>query len=799
MTERWRLIAGHVPETWLLVLLVVAAIVALVDAVHGLRRPALPVPRRARVGLLLLRLVGVLALGLIAAEVTLVEERVAPTGPRVVVLVDRSASMGLADAETLEAGKEARFDRLRALWAASADARAAWRQAGLTVDVEAFARGREALTGAAAEDLSVEPSGEGSDLTGALLELGRAREAGEGRPLAGVVVLSDGLVARDRAAEAPLRSAAEALEVPLTTVSAGASAIRDLAIRKAWAGEFAFVENVSEIDAELIAHGLEGEAVQVRLERDGETIAETSAIAPADGAPLRLRFEVAPDRVGHFVYAVVVEPAENEATVSNNRWSFVVKVLRDKVRVLHVAGRPDWDVRALRTLLGRDPNVELLSYYILRGLDDSDREDPHAPLSLIAFPTDQLFAEELGSFDLVVLHNFDALSHQVGRYLGDVARYVEEGGSIVVIGGDLGLATGDYAGGRLGAVLPVAVDRPAGLETTRFRPELVEAGKRHPITAWLGDPRLRAAGPGDAPISGDAGAWSRLPALDSFNPLRLREGASKAATVLLRHPSGSPLLAVAEPGKGRSVVLATGASWRLGFAPDLPLIDGARPYDLLWLGITRWLLRDAAAERLSLEVAQPTVSPGEAIELRAAALSASYAPEPDVTVDWTIRPLRPAADSETEGPPAVAAGTWVTDALGRASARIDPLPIGAYEVLARRRPPADDPEAPIASARRVLLVEAEHRELAEVDADAGEARLADLADRTGGDALKARAGDRLPTSLELAKTSEGAPIQAGLRVESRRELPLWDGFGALALLVLAFGGEWILRRRMGLS
>ena len=74
-----------------------------------------------------------------------------------------------------------------------------------------------------------------------------------------------------------------------------------------------------------------------------------------------------------------------------------MKVLRDKVRVLHVAGRPDWDVRALRTLLRRDPNVELLSYYILRGFDDISREDTTAPLSLIPFPTDELFEEQLGS------------------------------------------------------------------------------------------------------------------------------------------------------------------------------------------------------------------------------------------------------------------------------------------------------------------------------------------------------------------------------------------------------------------
>ncbi len=798
MSDRWRIIAGHSPDTWLLILLASAATIALFDAWQELRRPAIELRLRIRLGLFALRLLGIAILGLVIGELTIAVEQVSPTGPRIVVLVDSSASMALKDSDGHGEATITRIERLQRFWRKNADIRQLWRSSGLHVDLRSFARSTASLTRADADNLSINTDGKDSDLTGALIELGRALETGEARPLAAVIVLSDGLVVQDPAAEPPLVSAALALDVPITTVSAGAPNIRDLAVRRAWAGEFAFVENVSEIDAEIIAHGLQGEAVTVRLERDGEVIAETNEIAPADGMPLRLHFEVAPDRVGHFVYAVSIEPVTGEATLANNRWSFVVKVLRDKVRVLHVAGRPDWDVRALRTLLGRDPNVELLSYYILRSVDDSEREDPSAPLSLVAFPTDQLFSDELGSFDLVILHNFDALSHQVGRYLGDVARYVEEGGAVVVIGGDLGLATGDYRDSRLGAVLPMTVQNPAGLETESFRPEIAEAGRRHPITAWLSDPRLNG--------------WQRLPALDSFNRLKLRASA-RGATTLLRHPDGAPLLAVAEPGRGRSVVLSTGASWRLGFAPDLPLIDGARPYDLLWLGIMRWLLRDAAADRLSLEVAPPKLAPGEAFDLRAATLSASYAPEPNVAIEWAIRPLNAGTDadisdtsdtSDTSDPKdslesaAIVSGSWVTDSLGRASTRLDALPAGAYEALAHRSKPSDDSmsKTPLASARRVLLVEASHNELALVDADTGETRLADLAKRTGGDALRARKGDRLPTTPKLRET---VGRQTGdLRIESRREIPLWDGFGALTLLVLAFGGEWILRRRLGL-
>src|SRR5690606_22585850 len=125
-------------------------------------------------------------------------------------------------------------------------------------------------------------------------------------------------------------------------------------------------------------------------------------------------------------------------------------------------GRPDWDVRALRTLLKRDPHVELLSYYILRDWEDTARDDGTAPLSLIAFPTDELFLEQLGSFDLIVMHNFDATQH--GDYLGNVAEYVREGGSLVVIGGDLGVASGDFAIPGFVQLMPIDLGRAVGLD-----------------------------------------------------------------------------------------------------------------------------------------------------------------------------------------------------------------------------------------------------------------------------------------------------------------------------------------------
>jgi len=793
MDARWSLAAGFTPPLWAIALVVVGATLATIEGVRAFRQPALGTSRGRAAAVLALRLLSIAAVVGIAFELTLRIEQVSPLGRRVVVLVDRSASMDLADAPEDSDTLERRQARLESLWARSEKARAAWAEEGLLVDVRGFDLSTAPLPAAVAETLGGTPNGGGSDLAAALSELGEA-DPTQRVPVVGVVVLSDGLVAPDRATDQHVMSVAESLGVPITTVSVGAPDIRDISVADVRAGEFAFVENVTEIEATVVAHGFRDESTTVQLRRNGEVVYERPLVLRGDGVPLPLRFEVAPDRIGQFVYEIVVDPLEGEATTDNNRQAFVQKVLRDKVRVLHVAGRPDWDVRALRVLLRRDPNVELLSYYILRGFDDIAREDTSAPLSLIPFPTDELFEEQLGSFDMVVLHNFDAVQHDVGRYVDNMAQYVLDGGALVMIGGDLGLSDGGYSPRSISSILPVDTRRPSDNTQGPYRPQVSEAGRRHPITAWL---------------DGAEGGWDALPELDTFNTMPLAPWASRlGSSVLLEHPSvqtrtgdPAPLLAVAEPGKGRVMVLSTGSTWRMGFAPRLPLVDGARPYDLLWLGAIRWLLRDDSSGRLSLETDKPRYRVGETVELQGRALSAAYAPEPDIEIPWQLHRLDDGVDGD-----AIEEGRWTTDGQGKAETALEALPVGAYVASATRQL-GDAPQATITDddgtdpgvheVRRVFIVEPPGRELAKVDADPGIDRLERLAKRTEGAFVNATEGDTLPSDLPVANAEDHAPDN--MRVEGRDDIALWNGWASALLLLLAFGGEWVLRRRAGLA
>lgn len=745
---------------------------AIYEAVAAVRRPR-PGADGLRWAVLAMRMVALCLLVAVVVELSVRVDTRAQTSRRVVVLIDESASMEVHDGLDAQAETTRRFDRAREVFEASEARIRGWRAQGLEVETTRFGSEPRSF-GPGDDDLfGVDPTASASKLSRALSELA---DASDNSQVAAVVVLSDGLVAADVAADLHLDEVARDLAVPITTVATGAPALRDLAVADLRVGEFAFVENVTVFEAVLVSHGMQGEQATVGLFRDGTLIESQPVILGDAGDDGQLvRFELAPDRTGEFVYEFRVEPLENEATTHNNSRAFVLKVLRDKVRVLHVAGRPDWDVRALRTLLKRDPNVELLSYYILRDAEDLERGDRTAPMSLIAFPTDELFDSELGSFDLVVMHNFDARTH-AAQFLDNIARYVEEGGSLVIIGGDMGLTTAEYSLPALADLLPVDARRQAPLEIEPFRPTLTEAGRRHPITAWLAD-----SGRGD---------WEDLPELDSFN-IGAMSGLDDA-TALLVHPGhptrtgSAPLLAVAEAGKGRTMVLSTGASYRLGFAPNLPLIDGARPYDLLWLGAVRWLLRDSSAERLVLETSRPSYQPGQTVELELRTLSASYAPEPAVTVDWRVRRLgdesRPVAGGEVD-----------TDGLGRARLTVDAtLDEGPYLAEAERRQSVDAAPFEGDSARRVFIVGHGNEELARVAAGPGTSRLRRLAEETNGTFISASEGGRLPARLPLAEASDTeAPIAA------RRELPLWNGWIALGLLLLAFPGEWLVRRRQG--
>ena len=223
------------------------------------------------------------------------------------------------------------------------------------------------------------------------------------------------------------------------TFLVGREALKDLAVERVKVDDFAFVRNSITVEVEVHGRGFSGQDVPVVLKQEGKVVASKSVRFESSDDVKPVGFTFTPDQTGRFVYTVSVPVFPDEAVGDNNTRSFVLKVIRDRVRVLLVVGRPSWDERFLRGLLRQDANVDLVSFYILRTMsDDPGVVSQERELSLIPFPMEEIFDTKLDTFDVVIFQNFGYAdpSLAITEYERNLERYVHEGGAVVMIGGD---------------------------------------------------------------------------------------------------------------------------------------------------------------------------------------------------------------------------------------------------------------------------------------------------------------------------------------------------------------------------
>lgn len=744
----WKLVLLTPWPAWVVALLGAAALAGVVLAALGLRKER----RRGRRALLVgLRAVGMLALLFLLLEPGVRLLQTATVKGRLAILVDGSASMGLPLGE----GKGTRAAEAAAYLRAVEPALRALEDR-YTLEFYRFGEGLEPLAGFA----EVAPDDEATDLLGALDALPRGSG---GRRLAGVLVVGDGA---DTAAlrDGLTREAKERLSglgVAVSTVAVGAGVARDLAIEDVRVEDFAFVRNTVEVEVAIAASGMGPLEVPVVLEQEGEVVAQKTVSLGAGDQRRKVKLAFVPDRIGDFVYTVSVPVYEGEATGDNNAESFVLKVIRDRVRVLHVVGRPSWDQRFLRTHLTSDPNVDLVSFYILRTHQDQPRA-PETELSLIPFPVEEIFEKQLWSFDLVVFQNFNYRPYRMDRYLPNLRRYVEEGGAFVMIGGEQSFGEGGYDQSPIADILPVEAVGAAPNEAP-FRPRLTEAGFRHPITQVAPDAESTRA------------QWEALPDLPGINVTRARPGAQ----VLVDHPhavaggENAPVVAVAEIGRGRTMAVTTDGTWYWAM-PAAKGGETSRTYERFWAQAIRWLVRDPDLTQVRVQAVQRRVAPHAPLAAMVSARRADYAPAAGALVHAE---LFDAATGEK-----IDERRLQTDAEGVARVEFGPAAVGAYKVVAR----AEENGAELGRGQDVIAVRATTPERSEVRARPD--LLREVAAATGGQAV-ASADRKLP-ALGLL---EPEVVEVG-RSEDR---PIWDRFWPVLLLALALGGEWVLRRRWG--
>ena len=600
--------------------------------------------------------------------------------------------------------------------------------------------------------------------------------------LGGLVLISDGidrgrLGRRSRSGEAldsATREWLTKLDIPIHTVSvSGVNHVLDVSIEEVLHDDFAFVHNKVSVDVSVKIQGIRLRTLPVTLKRQGEIISTQEISVRQDQNTYKVTFEFVPERMGKELYTVSVPVYSGEVLKTNNSMSFLLKIIRDRIRVLHVCGRPTWDVRFLRRLLKENPNVDLISFFILRTAS-SLQLVPSDQLSLIPFPTRELFDDELGSFDLVIFHNFNFGPYAMRRYLKNVRDFVLNGGGFAMIGGDLSFTVGGYQGSDIESVLPVELP-PEGSGATviseePFKLSITEAGMRHPITQLAFDPVVNRK------------LWSLLSPMNGAN---LVLGSKPEATVLAEHPvlksktGKMPVLTVWEAGEGRVLTLTVDSTWRWRMEMG-EREDTRRLYTKFWSNAIRWMIRDPELKLTRIDVPEDTLRPGEEAPVKLKLYNRDYSFAANTTGWLRLYRLEGLLEGEVlKGEQKIEEISFKTDDKGSFEWKVPIVKEGAYlvRVSVDGNPDMEDEEH--------FLVVKDTQELRDIIPRPE--LLERLSSETGGQFIE------LPSEVPDLEFAEPRVVKVNLR----SIISVWDHPVTLVLLILLLAAEWILRRRFG--
>ena len=683
---------------------------------------------------LALRVLVVGSLVFVMLNPQLLQPRQRTEKPKLVVLLDSSASMA-----TRDAGGESRFAvAVKTLGNASTLANL---NKEFVLDFRAF--DRAARPAELSQLASSTPAGDASEIGKSLMSA--VSELGDTKAQAGVLLISDGrATAPDTLDAAQL---ALARSVPLWTWTVGGPVPRrDLWIETPSSEALAFSGEEVELTATLHADGYPNRSFKVDL-LTNEKVVATKEILPDTNGVARISLRVKAPAAGEQRYVFRVAPEPDEADTANNERAVFLRSVGQKVRVLMVEGQPYWDTKFLVQSLKRNTNVELTAVYRLNatrhvavvsatGTETRSEQDlfPRTAAAMNAFDVIVLGREAEAFFD----NNTETL-------LTDFVS--KRGGSLV-------FARGKPYGGRFQSLAkfePVAWG-DGTVSGVKLRP--TESGRDNPIFD------LGTAGTLEELLE-------RLPALDQAS---VTLGEKPLAVVLANaaQPDGPVLMAYQRYGQGRTISLNAGGLWRWSFR-ESGQDESEIAYQRFWISLLQWLL--GGSEFL----------PGSDVALTSA--RRYYSNEQPMqflistrNLDRTIyqpRLLISGNGKTTEVEPRARGESFVAEA--------GPFAPGTYTVTLKNNvgKPAE-----LSSSIEVVSASVEKRELS-----ADPETMRQLAEISGGAVIVANDVARLP---EIVRRWEAA------RELSHQRQSVWDRWWIMAGIFGLLGAEWWLRRREGL-
>ncbi len=460
------------------------------------------------------------------------EESRKPLSDIVLLVTDESASQGLSD----------RPDQTSAA-------------------VEAIKRQIAALPNT---ELRIVPVGDGADNAGtlAMTALADALAQEPRARVAGAILLTDGQV-HDL-------GLAPALPAPFSVLLTGHSTDWDRRLIVKTAPAFAIMGERATVTLRIEDQGqvpkTVGGTVDLTMTLDAE--APVTVKVPV-GQDIDLPIQLL--HAGINVMQLSVSAEDGELTDRNNAAVVQINGVRDRLRVLLVSGEPHPGERVWRNLLKSDPSVDLVHFTILRPPEKQDGI-PVSELSLIAFPTKELFVDKIKDFDLIIFDRYRMRGILPMSYLDNVVDYVKGGGTVLVAAGPEFGEVDSLWRSPLAEILPV--EPTSQIIEQGFRPVVTDLGKRHPVTEGLDE-------------AAPKGGWGRW--------FRLMEVVTRSGQVVMSGPGDRPLLVLDRVEKGRVAVLASDQAWLWGRG-----YEGGGPLLELLRRLAHWMLKEPDLEEENL-------------------------------------------------------------------------------------------------------------------------------------------------------------------------------------------------------
>ncbi|MEX0839647.1 MAG: hypothetical protein WD034_08945, partial [Parvibaculum sp.] len=388
--------------------------------------------------------------------------------------------------------------------------------------------------------------------------------------IAGAIFITEGQVH-----DVPEDAASLGFDAPVHALIVGRKNERDRRLHVVEAPRFGIVDEPValsfRIDETAADEGATGGTATVTISIDGvpdQTV--EAAVGEQTNISLALKHG------GANVIEVDVAKGPDELTMLNNRAVVIATGIRDRLRVLLVSGEPHSGERTWRNLLKADPSVDLVHFTILRPPEKQDGT-PIGELSLISFPTRELFDEKLDQFDLIIFDRYKRRNVLPLAYFLNIVDYVENGGAFLAASGPAFASPFSIYRTPLAAILPA---QPSG-ETTigGFHPRITDTGARHPVTAGL------PGGETDPP------AWGRW-----FRTIDVEVGQGK---ILMEAPGERPLMVLDHAGEGRIAQILSDHIWLWSRG-----YEGGGPQAELLRRLAHWLMKepDLEEEKLSASV-----------------------------------------------------------------------------------------------------------------------------------------------------------------------------------------------------